>query len=82
MVYLVIVDMSFSQDTDALVLVSAKLRCQILFKGISDATKIGIYHAVAIENSEGKKFLKFAVTDMRNFARSKFSKSLVYKKKL
>ena len=33
--------MSFNLNTDAFVLVSAKLKCQILFQGISDATKIG-----------------------------------------
>ena len=53
-VYLIKVDMSFSENTDAFVLVSAKLKCQILFQGISDATKIGIYHAVTVENLEKK----------------------------
>ena len=43
------VDMSFSQNTDVFVSVFAKLRFQILFQGISDATKIVIYHAVTIE---------------------------------
>ena len=52
-VYLIKVDMSFSENTDAFVLVSAKLKCQILFQGISDAT-IGIYHAVTVENLEKK----------------------------
>ena len=56
-VYLIKVDMSFSWNTDVFVLASTKLKCQILFRGISDATKIGIYYAVAIENLERKKFL-------------------------
>ena len=42
MVYLIKVDMSFNQNTDIFVSVSAKLKCQILFQGISDATKIDI----------------------------------------
>ena len=45
------------------VLVSAKCKCQILLQGIFDATKIDIYHAVTIENSEKKMFfIKFYLT--------------------
>ena len=53
MVYLIKVDIGY-------VSVSAKLKCQILFLGISDATKIDIYHAVTIGNSEKKKFVNSA----------------------
>ena len=60
MVYLIKSDMSLSENTDAFALVSAKLKCQILFQVISDAIKIGLYHAVAIEISERKKFLNSA----------------------
>ena len=45
MVYLIKVDMSFSQNADAFVLPSPKLQCQILFQGISSDTKIGMYPA-------------------------------------
>ena len=54
MVCVIKVDMSFSQNTDVFVSVFAKLMLQILFQGISDATKIVIYHAVTIGNSEEK----------------------------
>ena len=57
MVYLIKVDMSFSENTDVFVSVSAKLKCQILFQGISDATKVIIYHAVNIGISEKKSSL-------------------------
>ena len=52
--------MSLSENTDACPLISAKLKCQILFQGISEATKIGLYHAVAIETSESKKVFNSA----------------------
>ena len=39
-----------------LFLVSAKFRCQILLKGISDGTNMVIYHVLTIKKSE-KKFL-------------------------
>ena len=39
------------------VLVTAKLKSQILFQGISDTNKIVIYHAVTIGNSEAKNSL-------------------------
>ena len=58
MVYLIKTDMS--ENTDAFALVSAKLKCQIVFQGIPDATKIGLCHAVVIVNSESKKFLHSA----------------------
>ena len=60
MLYLTKTDMSLSENNDAFALVSAKLKYQILFQGISDATKIGLYHALAIENSESEKFLNSA----------------------
>ena len=53
-------DMSLSENTDVFTLISAKLKCQILFQDTSDATKIGLYHAVATEISESKKFLNSA----------------------
>ena len=52
--------MSLSENTDAFALVSTKLKYQILFQGISDATKIGLYYSVAIEISESKKSLNSA----------------------
>ena len=60
MVYLVKTDMSLSENTDAFALVSTKLKYQILFQEISDATKIGLYYSVAIEISESKKSLNSA----------------------
>ena len=60
MVYLTKTDMSLSENNDAFAVVSAKLKYQILFQGISDATKIGLYHALAIENSESEKLLNSA----------------------
>ena len=60
MVYLIKTDMSLSENTDAFALLSAKLKGQILFQGVPDATKIGIYHAATIENSESKNFLTSA----------------------
>ena len=39
-----------------LFLVSAKFRCQILLKGISDGTNMVIYHVLTIEKSEKKFF--------------------------
>ena len=60
MVYLIKTDMSLSENTDAFALLSAKLKCQTLFQGVPDATKIGVYHAAAIENSESKHFLNSA----------------------
>ena len=53
-------NMSLSENTDVFALISAKLKCQILFQETSDATKIGLYHGVAIEISESKKFLTSA----------------------
>ena len=55
-VYLIKVDMTFRSNTDIFVSVSAKLKCQILFQGISDAIKIDIYHSVTIGNFEKKSF--------------------------
>ena len=52
MVYLVMVDMSFSENN--FVLISAKFTYQILFQGISDATNMVIYYAVTIENQRKK----------------------------
>ena len=60
MVYLTKIDTSLSENTDAFVLVSAKLKCQILFQGIFDATKIDLYHAITKENSESGKLLNTA----------------------
>ena len=59
-VYLIKADMSLSENTDSFALASATLRCQVLFQGISDATKIGLYYAAAIENSKSKTFLHSA----------------------
>ena len=60
MLYLTKTDMSLSENNDAFALVSAKLKYQILFQGISNATKIGLNHALAIENSDSEKFLNSA----------------------
>ena len=56
-VYFINVDMSFTWNTDVFVSVSAKLKCKILFQGISDATKVDIYCAVTIRNLERKSSL-------------------------
>ena len=55
--YLIIIDLSFSWNTDNFVLVFAKIKCHILFKGIYDATNLVIYHTVTIAKSEKKNFL-------------------------
>ena len=57
MVYLIIVNMIFSESIDAFVLVSAKFKCQIMRQDIFDTTNIGIYYAVTISKSEKKKDL-------------------------
>ena len=57
MVYLIKVDMSFSQNAHLFVLVSTKLKCQILSQAISDATKIDIYHAMTLEIQREKSSL-------------------------
>ena len=46
----------FQLKSDVFNFSSAKLKCHILLKGISDATNIVTYHAVTIEKSEKKKF--------------------------
>ena len=43
-VYLIMTDVSFSYHINNFVLVSAQLKCWILFQGVSDASKIVIYH--------------------------------------
>ena len=57
MMYLIMVDMSFSLNFNNFFLASAKFKCEILFQGISDTTNMVIHHAVTIEKSEKKKFL-------------------------
>ena len=52
--------MSLTENTDVFAFVSAKLRCHVLFEEISDPTKVDLYHVVAIENSESKKFFNLA----------------------
>ena len=52
--HLIMVDMSFSKNTDLFVLVSAKFKYQILIQDVSDAINMVIYHAVTIEKSEEK----------------------------
>ena len=61
MVYLIMVDSSFSQITDDFVLVSAKLSCQILLPGISDATSMVIYHVAIIEKNFFNSISRFAL---------------------
>ena len=57
MVFLIKFDMNFSWNLNVFVSVSAKLKCQILFQGISDASKIDIYPATTNGNSEKKSSL-------------------------
>ena len=54
MMYLILVDISFSLNTDDFVLISAKFKFQILLEEISDGTSMVIYHVVTIKISEKK----------------------------
>ena len=54
MIYLIMVDISFSLNTDDFVLVSSKFKFQILLEQISDGTSMVIYHVVTIKISEKK----------------------------
>ena len=54
MVHLIMVDTSFTENTDVFVFFPAKLKCQILLQEICDATNIAIYYAVTIEKPEKK----------------------------
>ena len=65
-VYLIQVDMSFSQNIDVFLSVSVKLKCQILFQVISDATKIVLYQAVTIGNPEKKSSLMWRYISFYN----------------
>ena len=53
---LIMVEMSFSLNTNNFFLVSEKNRSQILLIGISDGTNMVIYHVLIIEKSERKFF--------------------------
>ena len=63
-VYLMMVDLDFSKNTEVFVMIFAKLKCQILLQGIFEITNIRyicmyiyiyIYNAVTIEKLEKKE---------------------------
>ena len=54
MVYLIMVDMSFSWSNENYVWFSAKFNCWTLFQEIPDATNMVIYHVVTIKNQRKK----------------------------
>ena len=65
-VYLMMVDLDFSKNTEVFVMIFAKLKCQILLQGIFEITNITyicmyiyiyiyIYNAVTIEKLEKKE---------------------------
>ena len=52
MVHLIMVDTSFTENTDVFVFFPAKHKCQILLQGICDATNIAVYYVVTIGKPE------------------------------